>query len=40
MVDMGYDKVFAKNYARDSFEANKKLINILLKITKKKISQI
>ena len=35
MVDMGYDKVFAKNYARDSFVANKKLISILLKIAKK-----
>lgn len=32
MVDMGYDKNFAKNYARDSFEANKKLIPILEKI--------
>ncbi len=32
MVDMGYDKVFAKNYAKDSFNANRKLVNILSKI--------
>ena len=35
MIDMGYDKVFAKNYAKDSFEVNKKIINILSKISTK-----
>ena len=28
MVDMGYDKLFAENYAKDSFRTNKKLVNI------------
>ena len=32
MIDMGYDIDFANKYARDSYDTNKKLINILFKI--------
>ena len=34
MIDMGYSEGFAKNYALDSFEANKKMIKIVASICK------